>query len=333
MTNNIDLRSDTVTQPSALMRDIMRDAPVGDDVYAEDPSISALEAFAAQLLGKDAALFAPSGTQSNLIGLLAHCGRGDEYIVGTNAHTFRYEGGGAAVLGGIQPHSINMALNGCLDLEEIEASIKPDDIHFPRTKVICLENTHAGMPLPTQYPGQVRELCNRYGLAMHLDGARLFNAAVAQNRSAKALVECFDSVSICLSKGLGAPVGSLLLGTVSRIKSARRWRKVLGGGMRQGGIIAAGGMHALTHHIEDLHIDHERALRITHLINEKFGNACARQATNMVHLTLSTERYAGLAKHLAASEIIVGRPRWVFHRDINDAAEAKLSECIYAFND
>ena len=228
----IDLRSDTVTQPSAAMRDVMRNAPVGDDVYVEDPTMIALETYAANLLGKEAALFAPSGTQSNLLGLLAHCQRGDEYIVGANAHTFRYEGGGAAVLGSIQPHSIAMDQQGCLSLEDIRGAIKPDDIHFPCSKVVCLENTHAGAPLPVDYALQVRQLCDQFGLALHLDGARLFNAAVAQNVSPRDIAEHFDSVSICLSKGLGAPVGSLLLGTKELIKVARRWRKVLGGGMR-----------------------------------------------------------------------------------------------------
>ena len=187
--NAIDLRSDTVTQPSLAMRDVMRDASVGDDVYAEDPSINALEAYSADLLGKEAAIFASSGTQSNLLGLLAHCQRGDEYIVGSNAHTFRYEGGGAAVLGSIQPHSIPMDQQGCLNLEDIRGAIKPDDIHFACSKVVCLENTHAGVPLPQQYPRQVRQICDEFGLALHLDGARLFNAAVAQNVSPAVVTE------------------------------------------------------------------------------------------------------------------------------------------------
>jgi threonine aldolase len=331
--NAIDLRSDTVTQPSLAMRDVMRDASVGDDVYAEDPSINALEAYSADLLGKEAAIFASSGTQSNLLGLLAHCQRGDEYIVGSNAHTFRYEGGGAAVLGSIQPHSIPMDQQGCLNLEDIRGAIKPDDIHFACSKVVCLENTHAGVPLPQQYPRQVRQICDEFGLALHLDGARLFNAAVAQNVSPAVVSEYFDSVSICLSKGLGAPVGSLLVGSSALIKSARRWRKVLGGGMRQGGIIAAGGLHALTHHVGDLAADHQRAERVAKVLESKFDLGAVRLATNMIHLSLPLKNYEKLARWLANSGIEVGRPRWVFHRDIDDQAEAKLCDCISRFRD
>ena len=331
--NAIDLRSDTVTQPSLAMRDVMRDASVGDDVYAEDPSINALEAYSADLLGKEAAIFASSGTQSNLLGLLAHCQRGDEYIVGSNAHTFRYEGGGAAVLGSIQPHSIPMDQQGCLNLEDIRGAIKPDDIHFACSKVVCLENTHAGVPLPQQYPRQVRQICDEFGLALHLDGARLFNAAVAQNVSPAVVSEYFDSVSICLSKGLGAPVGSLLVGSAALIKSARRWRKVLGGGMRQGGIIAAGGLHALTHHVCDLAADHQRAERVAKVLESKFDLDAVRLATNMIHLSLPLKNYEKLARWLANSGIEVGRPRWVFHRDIDDQAEAKLCDCISRFRD
>jgi threonine aldolase len=329
--NSIDLRSDTVTQPSLAMRDVMRDAPVGDDVYVEDPSIIALETYTANLLGKEAALFAPSGTQSNLLGLLAHCQRGDEYIVGANAHTFRYEGGGAAVLGSIQPHSIPMDQQGCLSLDDIRGAIKPDDIHFACSKVVCLENTHAGTPLPADYALQVRHLCDEFGLALHLDGARLFNAAVAQNASPMAIAEHFDSVSICLSKGLGAPVGSLLVGTAEVVKVARRWRKVLGGGMRQGGIIAAGGLHALTHHVNDLVVDHQRAERVAKVLESRFGADSVRLATNMIHLNLPSTNYEKLALWLMDGGIKVGRPRWVFHRDIDDNAEAKLCDRISSF--
>jgi threonine aldolase len=330
--NSIDLRSDTVTQPSSAMRDVMRDAPVGDDVYVEDPTIIALESYAANLLGKEAAIFAPSGTQSNLLGLLAHCQRGDEYIVGSNAHTFRYEGGGAAVLGSIQPHSIPMDQQGCMSLEDIRGAVKPDDIHFACSKVVCLENTHAGTPLPAGYVPQVRQLCDEFSLALHLDGARLFNAAVAQNVSPAVIAEHFDSVSICLSKGLGAPVGSLLVGRADLIKSARRWRKVLGGGMRQGGIIAAGGLHALTYHVHHLVLDHQRADRVARVLQSKFGAGAVRLATNMIHLNLPPANYEKLALWLGDSGIKVGRPRWVFHRDIDDNAEAKLCDRISGFN-
>ena len=331
--NSIDLRSDTVTQPSLAMRDVMRDAPVGDDVYVEDPSIIALEIYAANLLDKEAAIFAPSGTQSNLLGLLAHCQRGDEYIVGSNAHTFRYEGGGAAVLGSIAPHSVPMDQQGCLSLDDIRGAIKPDDIHFACSKVVCLENTHAGTPLPANYSFQVRQLCDEFGLALHLDGARLFNAAVAQNASPMAIAEHFDSVSICLSKGLGAPVGSLLVGTEELIKVARRWRKVLGGGMRQGGIVAAGGLYALTHHLTDLVLDHQRAERLASVLESRFGADTVRLATNMIHLDLPPVSYDKLVLWLMDGGITVGRPRWVFHRDIDDNAEAKLCDRISSFRD
>ena len=331
--NSIDLRSDTVTQPSLAMRDVMRDAPVGDDVYVEDPSIIALEIYAANLLDKEAAIFAPSGTQSNLLGLLAHCQRGDEYIVGSNAHTFRYEGGGAAVLGSIAPHSVPMDQQGCLSLDDIRGAIKPDDIHFACSKVVCLENTHAGTPLPANYSFQVRQLCDEFGLALHLDGARLFNAAVAQNASPMAIAEHFDSVSICLSKGLGAPVGSLLVGTEELIKVARRWRKVLGGGMRQGGIVAAGGLYALTNHVDDLVLDHQRAERVASVLESRFGADTVRLATNMIHLDLPPVSYEKLALWFMDSGITVGRPRWVFHRDIDDNAEAKLCDRISSFRD
>ena len=329
--NSIDLRSDTVTQPSLAMRDVMRDAPVGDDVYVEDPSIIALETYAANLLDKEAAIFAPSGTQSNLLGLLAHCQRGDEYIVGSNAHTFRYEGGGAAVLGSIAPHSVPMDQQGCLSLDDIRGAIKPDDIHFACSRVVCLENTHAGTPLPADYSFQVRQLCDEFGLALHLDGARLFNAAVAQNASPMAIAEHFDSVSICLSKGLGAPVGSLLVGTAELIKVARRWRKVLGGGMRQGGIVAAGGLYALTHHVNDLVLDHQRAERLASVLESRFGADTVRLATNMIHLDLPPVSYDKLVLWLMDSGITVGRPRWVFHSDIDDNAEAKLCDRISSF--
>ena len=227
-TLNIDLRSDTLTQPTQAMREAMFRAEVGDDVYDEDPTVTELQNHVAALLNKEAALFAPSGTQSNLLALFVHCERGDEYIVGDSAHTFKYEGGGAAVLGSIVPQTIPMEMDGTLGLEEIDAAIKPDDFHFARTRLICLENTHAGVPLPLGYAEAVQALSERRGLAMHLDGARLFNAAIAQSRSLEALTAPFDTVSVCLSKGLGAPVGSVLAGPKPLIEDACRWRKVLG---------------------------------------------------------------------------------------------------------
>lgn len=328
---SIDLRSDTVTQPTDAMRQAMASAPVGDDVYDEDPTVNALQEYTAGILDKEAALFAPSGTQSNLLALFAHCERGDEYIVGDRAHTFRYEGGGAAVLGSIPPQTVPMALDGTLALEAVEAVIKPADIHFARSRLICLENTHAGEPLPLGYAEAVAGLRERHGLAMHLDGARLFNAALAQNRTPAALAAPFDSVSVCLSKGLGAPVGSVLAGSKAFIDEARRWRKVLGGGMRQAGIIAAAGLYALEHHLDELAQDHLHADRIALTLIDNFGEGAVRRATNMVHLQLSEEVYSALAEHLAEAGIRVGRPRWVMHRDISPTQVTRICDAIQTF--
>ncbi len=328
---NIDLRSDTVTRPTDAMKQAMMDAPVGDDVYDEDPTVNVLQEYTANLLEKEAALFAPSGTQSNLLALFAHCERGDEYIVGDAAHTFRFEGGGAAILGSIPPQTVPMAMDGTLELEAIEAAIKPNDIHFTRSRLICLENTHAGEPLPLGYAEAVGVLSERYGLAMHLDGARLFNAALAQNRTPAALAAPFDSVSVCLSKGLGAPVGSVLAGSKVLIDEARRWRKVLGGGMRQAGVIAAAGLYALEHHAQDLTQDHLHADLIASAIVDNFGESAVRWATNMVHLQLPEDVYDALAAHMAEAGILVGRPRWVLHRDISQAQVQQICDGIQSF--
>lgn len=232
----IDLRSDTVTRPTAAMREAMFNVEVGDDVYGEDPTVNALQARVAADLGFESALFLPSGTQSNLCALLAHCERGDEYIVGMEAHTYKYEGGGAAVLGSIQPQPIPQTPQGVLPLNAVEAAIKPVDPHFARTRLLCLENTWMGQALPLDYLAEARALCDRRGLGQHLDGARLYNAAVASGVAAGEITRHFDSVSVCFSKGLGAPVGSVLAGSHALIERARRWRKVCGGGMRQSGM-------------------------------------------------------------------------------------------------
>ena len=330
-TLNIDLRSDTLTQPTQAMREAMFRAEVGDDVYDEDPTVTELQNHVAALLNKEAALFAPSGTQSNLLALFVHCERGDEYIVGDSAHTFKYEGGGAAVLGSIVPQTIPMEMDGTLDLEEIDAAIKPDDFHFARTRLICLENTHAGVPLPLGYAEAVQALSERRGLAMHLDGARLFNAAIAQSRSLEALTAPFDTVSVCLSKGLGAPVGSVLAGPKPLIEDACRWRKVLGGGMRQAGIIAAAGLHALQHHLADLEQDHCHAELLAECLVDNFGDSAVRYATNMVHLNLPSDTYAALADHLSEVGIRVGRPRWVLHRDVTPKDVELMCRAIHGF--
>jgi threonine aldolase len=325
-----DLRSDTVTQPTDAMRDAMFSAKLGDDVYGEDPTVNELEAMAASILGKEAGLFAPSGTQSNLLALLTHCGRGDEYLVGNHAHTYRYEGGGAAVLGGIQPQPITMAPSGELDLQELRTSIKPDDFHFARSRLLCLENTHGGSVLSADYCNQARELCDEFHLALHLDGARLFNAAVIQSKQPAALAETFDTVSICLSKGLGAPVGSVLVGPRDFIDEARRWRKVVGGGMRQAGMLAGAGIYALQNHVDRLSVDHRNAETVCVTLQSKFGTHSARCATNMIHLDLPEKVYLSLAQKLSASGVKVGRPRWVFHLDVASRDVEQICSVINA---
>lgn len=287
--NRLDLRSDTVTQPSAAMRDAMANAPVGDDVYGEDPTINALEQRVATLLGKPAALFCASGTQSNLCGLLAHCRNGEEYIVGQEYHTYRYEGGGAAVVGGIVPQPLEVKEDGTLDLELLTQRIKPDDPHFPITRLLAFENTHAGKVIPQEYFDKARRIADQYGLAMHLDGARLANAVIASERSFAELAAPFDSVSICCSKGLGAPVGSLLVGSHALISRARRWRKMVGGGMRQAGVVAAAIDYALDHHVERLQADHDNAHWLACSLSEianQHGIVVHPAQTNMVYIDL-----------------------------------------------
>ncbi len=255
----IDFRSDTVTRPVPKMRAAMTAANVGDDVYGEDPTVNTLEKKMAAMAGKEAGLYCTSGTQSNLLALMTHCQRGDEYIVGQTAHTYKYEGGGAAVLGSIQPQPIEFEPDGTIDLAKAEQFIKPDDFHFARTRLFCLENTVGGKVLPVNYLKEAHGFAASHNLGFHLDGARIFNAAVKLGVEVKELVRHFDTVSCCLSKGLGAPVGSVLCGPKAFIDRARRWRKMLGGGMRQAGIIAAAGIYALDHHISRLADDHDNA--------------------------------------------------------------------------
>ncbi len=325
----IDLRSDTVTKPTAAMRAAMARAPVGDDVYGDDPSVNALQAEAAERLGKEAALFVSSGTQSNLLAILAHCGRGDEYIAGQTAHCYRYEGGGAAVLGGIQPQPLPLNDCGEFDAAQVRSAVKPDDPHFARTRLLCLENTYAGTPLKPAYLDAITALGRDLGLALHLDGARLFNAAAATGTDPRALVAPFDSVSVCLSKGLGAPVGSLLLGPAPLIEAARRLRKMLGGGMRQAGILAAAGRHALAHHVERLVDDHAHAAQVAQVF-EALSPGSARVQTNMVHLSLPAPLLEALAERLAAQGIRVRGARWVFHLDVDATAVSTLIAALRA---
>ncbi len=261
----IDLRSDTFTLPSSVMREAMCLAPLGDDVFGEDPTVNALEALAAERLGKEAALFVSSGTQGNLVSLLSHCGRGDEAIMGDQSHTFHYEQGGSAALGGIHPRIIPTTADGALYLEDIENAVRADDAHFPVSRLVLLENTHnraGGTYLTPEYTDDVANLAHSNGLKLHIDGARIFNAAVAQNIDVQALVRNADSVTFCLSKGLAAPVGSVVCGSEAFIHQARRARKVLGGGMRQAGVIAAAGIVALNEMVERLADDHENARRL-----------------------------------------------------------------------
>jgi threonine aldolase len=318
----IDLRSDTVTRPSPEMRAAMASAEVGDDVYGEDPTVNRLEAMAAQRLDKQAAIFVCSGTQSNLLALLAHCERGDEYIVGQQAHTYKYEGGGAAVLGSIQPQPLEYRPDGSLDLEEVEAAIKPQDAHFARTRLLCLENTQAGKALPLDYLRRAGGFARAKGLGLHLDGARIFNAAISLGVSVTEIGRHFDSVSVCLSKGLGAPVGSVLCGSRELIARARRWRKVLGGGMRQAGVLAAAGIYALDHNVERLREDHENARVLAEGLAGIDGVEVApeRAQTKMVHVTVDPERSAALREYLKERGMLVrgGRAiRLVTHLDLD----------------
>ncbi|MEM7653328.1 MAG: low-specificity L-threonine aldolase [Pseudomonadota bacterium] len=257
-----DFRSDTVTRPTPGMKDAMMAAEVGDDVMGDDPTTNALEAKAADMLGKEAAIFMPTGTQSNLIGIMTHCERGDEYIVGQMAHCYRWEAGGAAVLASVQPQPLENQPDGSLDLADIEAAIKPDDFHFACTKLLALENTHGGKILPQGYVADAAALARKHGLGFHLDGARAFNAAVGLGVDIKEIAAPFDTISICLSKGLGTPIGSVLVGDAARIAKARRLRKMLGGGMRQVGVLAAAAIYALDHHVARLADDHARAKRL-----------------------------------------------------------------------
>jgi threonine aldolase len=321
----IDLRSDTVTRPTEAMREAMAGAELGDDVFGDDPSVMRLEAIAAEILGMEAALFAPSGTQTNLIALLAHCARGDEYIVGQQAHTYLFEGGGGAVLGGIQPQPLDQEIDGSLSLARVEALIKPDDYHFARTRLLCLENTTWGKILPLEYLKQARTFSNDHGLLLHLDGARIFNAAVASGVSAAEMTGSFDSVSVCLSKGLGAPVGSLLLGNKDFIRQGKRWRKMLGGGMRQSGLLAAAGIYALENHVDRLADDHANAVRLAEGLGAIPGVAVDPVQTNMVLASIPEESLAGVVEYMRAKDILLmgasgGKIRMVTHLDIPEGA-------------
>ena len=333
MDQPIDFRSDTATRPSRAMREAMFHAEVGDDVYGEDPTINALQEQAAGMLGFEAALYGVSGTQTNLLGLMAHCGRGEEAIVGQTAHTYRWEAGGMAVLGSIQPQPLDQRADGTMELQAIEAAIKPDDAHYAITRLIALENTWRGKVLPAGYAPGVKALAVERGLNTHLDGARLFNAAVysaAQSggtpiAAAREICKSFDSVSICLSKGLGAPVGSLLLGSKVLIAKARRIRKMIGGGMRQGGVVAAAGQYALEHNIDRLAEDHANAARLAAgliEVSRRHLNIEPPQ-TNILWVEMSPSIADSFGAHLNSRGILVsfsyGKQRLVTHLDVTTA--------------
>lgn len=328
----VDLRSDTVTQPTPAMREAMMAAPLGDDVFADDPSVNALQDKLAAMLGFEAALFVPTGTQSNLCAILSHCQRGDEYIVGQMAHCYRWEGGGAAVFGSVQPQPLNHQDDGTLLLSDIEAAIKPDDAHFAKTRLLALENTFGGKVLPFDYVQQATALAASRGLGRHLDGARLFNAALAQAAlagsdayvEARRIARCFDSVSVCLSKGLGAPVGSVLCGSREFLARAHRIRKMAGGGMRQSGLLAAAGSYALDHHVRRLADDHALAQRLAAGLSDLPGVVVEPAQTNILFVDLegpAKARAPELIAYLAARGILaIGlyRLRFVTHLDVDE---------------
>jgi threonine aldolase len=342
----VDLRSDTVTQPTPAMREAMMAAPLGDDVFGTDPSVNALQEKIAALLGFEAALFVPTGTQSNLCAILSHCGRGDEYIVGQQAHCYRWEGGGAAVFGSVQPQPLDHAPDGTLPLAQIEASIKPDDAHFARTRLLALENTLGGKLLPFEYVQAATDLAKRKGLQRHLDGARLFNAATAQAASnkrsdiraeARRIAQCFDSVSVCFSKGLGAPIGSALVGSREFIARAHRIRKMAGGGMRQAGLLAAAASHALDHHVDRLADDHALAQRLAQGLEGIEGLKVEAPHTNIVFVDLTGAAQARSSELLASLNqqgiLATGlyRLRFVTHLDVDAAGVDRAIAAIRGF--
>jgi threonine aldolase len=328
----IDLRSDTVTRPSSGMRAAMAAAEVGDDVFGDDPTVNRLQAVTAERFGFESALFFPTGTQSNLAALMAHCGRGDEFLVGQEAYTYKYEQGGAAVLGSIQPQPLEHEPHGGIAVERIAAAIKSDDYHFARTRLLALENTIGGRVLPMDYQREATQFAHSRGLATHLDGARIFNVIVKLNIDERAAVAGYDSVSVCLSKGLGAPAGSILLGARTLIADARRWRKALGGGMRQAGVLAAAGLYALANNVQRLAEDHANADYLAAGLRDAGLKVSAPQ-TNVVYLEVAPAQIAGLKSHLERRGIIASvapRTRLMTHMDL---PRAKIDTTIQAFRD
>ena len=345
MTTTVDLRSDTVTKPTAAMRDAMMRAEVGDDVFADDPSVNALQDKLAAMLGFEAGLFVPTGTQSNLCAVLAHCGRGEEFIVGQYQHSYRWEGGNAAVFGSVQPQPLEHRSDGTLALEDIEAAIKPDDAHFARTRLLALENTWGGKLLPFDYVQQATELAKSKGLVRHLDGARVFNAASLQAAQrgtdirveARRIAQCFDSISVCLSKGLGAPIGSVLCGNRAFIARAHRIRKMAGGGMRQAGFMAAAGTYALEHHLDRLADDHALAGRLAEGLQGIDGLQVEAPHTNIVFVDLvgsAKARADELVPYLKTQGVLTTglyRLRFVTHLDVDAAGVERTIAAVRSF--
>jgi threonine aldolase len=328
----IDLRSDTVTRPTSGMRAAMAAAEVGDDVFGDDPTVNRLQAVAAERFGFESGLFFPTGTQSNLAALMAHCGRGDEFLVGQEAHVYKYEQGGAAVLGSIQPQPLEHEPHGGIAIERIAAAIKADDYHFARTRLLALENTIGGRVLPLEYQREATEFAHSRGLATHLDGARIFNVIVKLGVDERTSVAGFDSVSICLSKGLGAPAGSILVGSQKFIADARRWRKALGGGMRQSGVLAAAGLYALENHVQRLAEDHANAQYLAAGLR-LVGLTVAPAQTNVVFVDIAPAHIEGLKASLARRGIlatVAARTRLMTHMDVS---RPKIDAVLQAFRE
>ncbi|NOZ32436.1 MAG: low-specificity L-threonine aldolase [Alphaproteobacteria bacterium] len=324
----IDFRSDTVTRPGAQMRAVMAAAEVGDDVFGDDPSVGALEGAVAARFGKSAGVFVASGTQCNLVALMAHCGRGDAFVAGREAHCVTYEQGGVAVLGSLMPLALPNQADGSILLDDIAGAMAPDNLHFAPVKLLTLENTIGGKVLGLDYLNRATNLARELGLKTHLDGARIFNASVRLGVDVKALSEGFDSVSVCLSKGLGAPVGSVLVGDDDLIRRARRHRKILGGGMRQAGILAAAGLYALENHVALLGHDHANAVALANGLARFDGLKVVMPQTNIVYVEVGQDRANALKTELGVHGIGITsshggrRHRWVTHLDISEDAVA-----------
>lgn len=335
-TIRFDFRSDTVTRPTPQMRSAMAAAEVGDDVLGDDPTVKTLEARVAARFGKEAGLLLPTGTMANLAAIMSHCQRGEEFLCGTEAHAYLWEAGGAAVLGSVQPQPLPVRPDGTISIDDLRAAVKADDPHFAITRLVTIENTFVGRILRQDYVDEVVGFARDRKLATHLDGARIFNAATGLGVSVASLAEGFDSVSVCLSKGLGAPLGSILVGDVALIARARRWRKMLGGGMRQAGIFAAAGLYALDHHVDRLIDDHANARALAQGLSGIKGLTVTPPQSNMVFVTLALELANGLSEALrdrgiAASFWPGGRMRWVTHLDVDSAAVAEAIGAVREF--